>query len=240
MQERRRFPRFRVSVLDMRGRMVFTSAVLVPDISLGGIALKTLRRLQVGSHYSLVMQRDESGKVLNLKGVVQWSRLSEKIKSSKGKLLPVYRTGMKFTEMTSSQRIELHNFINQQGEEPGNELFEGKLNGMRMHVRFTLVPPAKALLNVKKGYRIKNISLSGMLIESEDSIENGLKIPMEIIRTSKKTIRFTGRIVMCNSVGEGEQRPYEIGIEFLDMTEKDRELLKEIVCLAENMGFISI
>jgi hypothetical protein len=240
MQEKRKHPRFKVSVMDMRGRMLFSSAVIVPDISLGGIALKTLRRLHVGKNYTLMMQGYEAGKVLSLKGTVEWSRLSEKLKSSKGKLLPVYRTGMRFTDITESQMTELHNFINHRAQAPNEELTAYKLNGVRMHVRFRVEPPAKALLNIREEYLIKNLSLSGMLIESEESLETGLKLPMEIIRTKKKTIRFTGRIVTCNLIRKNKQSIYEIGIEFQDLTEKNKELLKEVICLAENMGFISI
>ncbi len=53
MKEKRRYKRFSVDSAEMDGNMVFAHAVKIINISIGGVALKADRKLNVGCEYTL-------------------------------------------------------------------------------------------------------------------------------------------------------------------------------------------
>lgn len=237
MKDRRRHQRFTVSVMDMKCKMVFGNDVRIIDISIGGVSFKTDRKLDLDGEYTLRMEG--KGKVLCLKGIVAWSSLIKGIETPGSESVPVYKTGMKFSDVSKEKMKEILAFIESHKKELRQEDM-CKLSGFRMHVRFLIETPEKAVLNIYEGYEIKNLSLSGMLIESKDPLEIGRKIPMEIVRSADKSIKFLGRVVSCTLSKDNDREFYDIRIEFLDMPEKDREMLKEVICMAETLGFIAL
>jgi hypothetical protein len=58
---------------------------------------------------------------------------------------------------------------------------------------------------------------------------------MEIIIAEDKSIRFTGRVASCMPVKKEDRGRYDIGIEFLDLSERNKGLLYEFIRLLENM-----
>ena len=58
---------------------------------------------------------------------------------------------------------------------------------------------------------------------------------MEIAIAEDRSIRFTGRVASCVQVKKGDRVRYDIGIEFLDLSERNRGLLHEFIRLLENM-----
>ena len=77
-----------------------------------------------------------------------------------------------------------------------------------------------------------------MLIECVQALEVESRIPMELSLQDDRTIRFVGRIASCQVVEHGDPRPYNTGIEFLDLTRKDNEMLTTFVeyCAAVEDG----
>jgi hypothetical protein len=70
-----------------------------------------------------------------------------------------------------------------------------------------------------------------MLIESSHSLEAESTVPMEIISPEDKSIIFQGRVASCLQKKGEDLMHYDIGIDFVNMTEKDREILNEIIRL---------
>jgi len=77
-------------------------------------------------------------------------------------------------------------------------------------------------LNFPASYRVKKISLGGMLIESIGALEIESRIPMELSIHADNPVEFVGRVASCQVIDKDGQKQYEIGIEFIDLTEKDR------------------
>jgi c-di-GMP-binding flagellar brake protein YcgR len=75
-----------------------------------------------------------------------------------------------------------------------------------------------------------------MLIESRYALEIESKIPMKIIFSEEKSINCLGRIASCSLVKNEEPEQYDIGVEFLDMSEQDREILNEFIRLLDNIN----
>jgi hypothetical protein len=108
MEEKRRYRRFRVDIMEINGKMVFADNVTILDISAGGISLKADRRLNIGTEYTLKME--EEGKILAVKGNIVWSVLSETRQVPGGDIVPVYTAGMKFTDLSEEKSSEIINF----------------------------------------------------------------------------------------------------------------------------------
>lgn len=73
MEERRLHKRF--SVEGIHGNILFVSEINIIDISVGGIAIETSRRLKIANEYTFRLE--DAGKKLSLKGNVVWAVLKE-------------------------------------------------------------------------------------------------------------------------------------------------------------------
>ncbi|MBI5639500.1 MAG: PilZ domain-containing protein [Nitrospirae bacterium] len=218
MQDIRRHKRVPVDDIELTGKMMFATEVRVIDISVGGISLKADRRLNIGCEYSLKIE--DSGRLITIKGIVVWSSMSGTRQGPKGDVIPIYTAGLKFTNVLSDRISELIHFI--EDHKIDGEL---RLSGLR----FNIDDPERAILNIPADYKVKEISLSGMLIESAQALEIDSRHPMEIFVPEDSQVKFTGRVASCLLIEKDGPEHFDIGIEFSDMHEKDRERLKGLI-----------
>ena len=222
MQNRRRFKRFTLKVLEIHGRMLAATEVKIIDISIGGVRLKANRRLNIGNEYALKFEAVD--KTLSLKGVVVWSSLSDNMEGPHGGVVPVYTAGLKFTHISADKITQLLDFIEEHKKE---EVY--RMGSSRLNVRFHINDPEKAILNYAASYKVKKISLGGMLIECVQALDVESRIPMELSLQDDKPLKFTGRIASCQVMEQGDPKQYDIGIEFLGLTTNDKEMLATFV-----------
>ena len=233
MRENRRYKRFSVDILGINGKMMFANEVEIQDISIGGISIRVDRRLNMGSEYTLKVGNGK--KTIALKGSVVWAMISGTKKGKKDEVIPYYTAGMKFVTMSTDKIQELTSFLDGQTNFSREELH--KSSGLRCSMRFLVPPPLKkAVLNVRESYAVIKISLGGMLISSETPLEIEERIPMEILLPGDKQIKFVGRIASCLNAGETADSRYDIGIEFVEMSEEDRKKLQEFVLVLDRVG----
>lgn len=237
MTDRRLYQRFTADVMDIHGKIIYAKVVQMLDISIGGALLKTDKRLH--PEKECILKIKDKGWILNIKSLVAWSSSDESIQMPKGYLVTSFRTGLKFMHDSKEKIKEIGDFIETHKQEVDKQVYGSILSGLRLHVRFKIEPPENTMLFFRQDYKIKNLGLGGMLIESDDSLDIGSKLYMEIFRSESKTIKVSGRVASCSLIKESDRERFAIGIEFLDIPEKDREMLKEIICLLENMGFIA-
>ena len=214
--DKRRQPRFVVEGL--HGQMTFSSQVEIINMSLAGVALRLDRRLNIGAEYTLKLEVED--RTVAVKGVIVWAALDEMKKGRLGEDVTVYSAGMKFTDVITSRLAQLLEFIDR------NKLIPDKRLG---GVRFAVDAAGKALLDVPQPYRVKVISLRGMLIEADRRLETEERCPMEMSLDGRSCLGFTGRIAFCAQVVEGERTVWHMGIEFLEMTPVDRERLDTFI-----------
>ena len=228
MQNRRRYKRYKVDVMEMSGKVVLAKSLKILDISIDGICLKTEKRLDVGGEYTLKMEG--KGKVLTVKGTVAWALLSGNSVDSYGNIIPVYKAGMKFVDVSKEKMNEIVNFIEEHKRDIDKLVDLYSPSGRRLYVRISIEDPEKAVLNYQGSYKVKSISLGGMLIESEHPLEIESKFPMEIkTLTENSYIKFLGRVASCLLIKNKDIEHYDIGIEFIEMSEEDREILVELI-----------
>src|SRR4030042_6291827 len=220
MQNRRQHKRYQVDVIEINGKIVLAKYVKILDICIGGVCLETEKRLNMGSEYTLKM--GGRGKVLTVRGTVVWVLLRESTVDSHGDVIPVYEAGMKFVDVSNEKRNEIVNFIGDHKRDIDKLVDLYAPSGRRLYVRICIEEPEKAVLNYHGSYKVKSLSLGGMLIESEHPLEIESKFPMEIkTLTENSYIQFLGRVASCLLIKNKDIEHYDIGIEFIEMSEKD-------------------
>jgi len=221
MHDKRRYKRFKLNDLEVNGKMVLATEVKVIDISVSGISIKADRRLNIGSDYALKL---EGGKTISLRGTVVWCSLIDSRKGPKGELIPMYSAGMQFKDMSKERIIELQYLIE------SHKIKEiHVIGGTRLNIRFHIKDPENAILVYPDNYKVKTISLGGMLIECFRDFEIESRLPMEMFIHDDNTLKFVGRVASSKAIDKEDQKQYDIGIEFLDLTEKDREILTSFI-----------
>ena len=222
MQDKRRHKRFRLDVMEINGKMILAEKVEIVDISLGGIALRTDRRLNVGKEY--LIKLGEGGKHIDVKGVIVRCELSAIEERCDGERVPLYTAGMMFQDVARDKIADFLNSIEQHKKEQAPAVVDRRLT-----VRFSITTPWEQTLRFPSGFKVKEISLSGMLIQTEDALGMESRIPMELSLKTDNPVNFIGRVASCRMAGATGQAFYEIGVEFTGLTDKDKISLKEFI-----------
>lgn len=230
MKDRRRFKRFKVDLIDINGKMMFPSNVKIIDISLGGVSLSADRRLDINSEYTLTVS--SKGKVFSIKCIVIWAFMKGSKEDSRGNIIPIYTAGMKFKDASNKKIEEIVNFIENHKLDVIVDLHG--LSGQRLNVRVQIEAPENAVLNFHENYKINKIGFGGMQIESKYELGIDKKLPMKIIFRGDKDIQFLGRVASCSLAKKMGQEYYDIGVEFLNMSEHGNEILNEFIRSLEN------
>jgi hypothetical protein len=233
MQNRRKHKRYKVDVMEINGKMVLAKNVKILDISIGGVCLQTEKSLNVGGEY--ILKIEGKGKVLTVKGTVAWALLSGSSVDSHGNIIPMYKAGMKFIDASNEKINEIVNFIEDHKRDVDKQVDLQRPSGDRLYVRICIEDPEKAVLNYHESYKVKSLSLGGMLIESGHSLEIESKLPVEMILNEEISIKLLGRIIHCLLVKDKDIEHYDIGIEFIEISEKDREILGEFIRLLDTV-----
>ncbi|MBE0425861.1 MAG: PilZ domain-containing protein [Nitrospirae bacterium] len=230
MQERRHYQRFSVDIMDIHGKILFASDVKILNISIGGILLKADKRLNIGRSY--ILKLENRGKNLTIQGTVVRCTLSES-QRVQGNIIPIYTAGMQFTNLSNEKMNEIADFIKDNFIDYQNrEVFKPdmfKMSGIRLHVRFHIDDPEKATVHYFDVYKVTKISLNGMLIESEEAVKVEDKLPMEMTLSENEILRFFGRISRCQPIKDTDPSRYEIGIEFIEISEQEKTRLKTFI-----------
>ncbi len=213
MDDKRRFPRFAAE--GVTGQMGLRAQVQLLDLGLGGAAVRTQRRLNVGDEYALKFELP--GESVTLNGVVVWSVPSGT--AAEGAVAE-HTAGIKFTRVLAGNLGVVHRYIEQQ--KPSDER---RVMGIR--VRFSV--PAQGVLECLSVYKIRLISMSGMLIETERRLDRDDVHEMEILPPGAEPIAFSGRVRSCLEIPASTPTRHEIGIEFLQMSREDRTRLNRFM-----------
>jgi len=221
MHDNRRYKRFKLNIREINGKMILVTEVKVIDISISGTSLKVNKQLNIGSDYTLKL---EGRKTISMRGTVVWCSLSGTRKVSQEETTPIYSVGMQFKDMSNERVTELQNLI--ESHKIGEVHVTG---GTRLNIRFHITDPDNALLMYPADFKVKVISLGGMLIECVRNFDIESRIPMEMIIHDDNPVKFVGRVASCRGIDKEGNKQHDIGIDFLDLTEKDQEVLASFI-----------
>jgi len=225
MQGKRRHERYNVDTADISGKMLLAKFLKILNISIGGICFQTEKRLNLGSQYTIKL--NGKGRSLDVRGVVVWSTLRECIKDARGNIVPIYTAGMKFVDIPAEKVTEIVNFIDDHRWDGDRTVDIFKASGPRLFVRIQIENPENAALDYH--YRVKNLSLGGVLIESVHALELERRLPMELELGGGRTFTFLGRVAYCLEVSDETGEHYDIGIDFTEISEKDKGVVREFI-----------
>jgi hypothetical protein len=212
---RRRHPRFVVE--DVHGHLTIASKVEVLNLSLGGVAIRADRRLNIGAQYTLKLEMGDH--FVAVQGLVVWAVLSG-MRKVHGEDVPEYSAGLKFVDVLTDKVLGLIDFIDE-----NRIVEEHRLAGLRFQVE----AQGKAVIDAVENYRVRLISLSGMLIESDRALELDRVYAMRFQARNGEPVAFAGRVASCLADGTGGPRRYRMGVAFVDMGETDRARLESFV-----------
>ncbi|MHA1941312.1 MAG: PilZ domain-containing protein [Candidatus Hodarchaeales archaeon] len=221
--EKRRYKRFLIEQMDIHAKTIFATEVEMLDISICGARMKVPQNLKIGCVYFIKLENESYS--FRLKCTVMWEKLSGSLKNKDGEFIPVYTAGIKFNNVYSDELKKLKDFIGE-FEIPQEQKFgdEKRLNAMR--VKF--YTKESNLLNYQETYTVKLLSLGGILIETNIEFRIDERFPMELFLSNDNyPLKFQGRIASCIEILDKKPKQYNIGVEFLDITENDLSRLSE-------------
>jgi hypothetical protein len=214
--ERRTHKRYAVE--GIRGNVHYLSDLNVINISIDGAAIETTnRRLEVNREYRFRI--DYKDTPLNLNGFVTWSKLTRSEKRRSGELVPIYKAGVKFIGIMDSKADTLMNFIEE------NKV---RTPERRAGVRYKISTSENIKVGYPYGCDVNKISLSGMEIETEHPLVPDSTHDMEFW-LDEGTVHITGRIVTCFEIPLENCTKYNMGVEFMEISDKDRALLRNFL-----------
>lgn len=217
-EDKRRHKRFIVN--GIHGNVLFPSDMEILNISMDGAAIETTKRLNINREYTFKFKYKNA--VLNLRGLVVWSILTYRERERKGskEIIPVYRGGIRFTDILNEKTNLLLNFI----EENKIRTLEKRLTG----VRFKIAAPENIQLDYPYTYEVKRMSLSGMLIEIENPLDLNSRYDIELF-INENVVKVEGRVANCTEIKSESGAVYDIGIEFVKVSDNDKKLLKNFL-----------
>lgn len=215
MEERRNYQRFVVE--GVAGTLMFATDVDIINISINGVALKADRRLEIAREYTLKLEFHD--KAISLNGIVVWSVLSELGRGQHEEKVPIYKAGMRFTNVISEKMAGLLDFIEENKVAPEH----------RVTIRFDVRSADRASLNGPHNYKVNKVSDNGMLIETDLPFKVEESFPMEISLYDDTTIRFVGRVASCIESTKETPKHYDIGIEFIEISGNDKARFAEFI-----------
>ena len=222
MQDKRQHKRYNLDLIEINGKMSLTDKVEVLDISLGGVALKADRRLNIGKEYSIKLQ--EKGKTLDVKGIVVRSELSGIEERSHGERASIYTAGLVFKNGYMDKMADFLRPIEQNRKKKTPAAVDRRLN-----VRFNITTPRDEILSYPLQFKVRLISLGGMLIQARQSVEINSSIPMELSLNTDNAVTFISRVVSCDKMENDDHSYYNIGVQFASLTDKDKAQLKTFI-----------
>lgn len=221
-QDKRRYKRYKLELVEVNGRMSMADKVEIIDISLGGVALRVDRRLNPGREYLLKL--GDKAKSLDLKCIVVRSELSGIEEKVGGERIMIYSAGMKFKEDSSKKIADFFKTI-----EPVKKETVPSESDRRIDVRFHIHTPGEKILNYPAEFKVKEVSLSGIRIQTDVSLALQSIIPMGLALHDDNYVHFKGRVASINMFEEKGESRYDIGVEFSEMSEEGTVLLKSFI-----------
>jgi hypothetical protein len=218
--EKRQFKRVRLDLVEMGGTMMIIDPVEIVNISFGGAFIRTAYQLNVGRDYLMTLVADGDRAELRCRVVHSGRTAHEEITRTKA---AAYSSGIKFK---NGQDALIAGFLKSLSSK--NVLKASAATEQRLSVRFRITLPLDISLSHPARFKVKTISLGGMLIQSDRALEINSVLPMGLSLSPDVWINFDGRIASCNATDVSREL-YEIGVAFTRLNDKDRSQLKTFI-----------
>ncbi len=227
MRQMRKHKRFKLDVIDLNSKISLVGSVEIIDISLGGVAFKADRKLNIGKE--CLMMLGYEGKPINVKGVVVRSELSGIEERAEGVQVTIYSVGILFNEASVGKVKDFLASIENHRKTPVPE----QADWFSCFIRFRITTPDEKVLNLPTQFGIKEISLSGVIIQTNHHLNIDSMVLLELSPNDCAPVNFMGKVVSCRKHQHRMHADYDIGVKFLELTDLDKSLLMRFIDCVE-------
>lgn len=216
MDERRRSPRY--AVHDVRGQLLWRLGAKLIALESGSALLELTEPIPAGAAYVLTLRRP--GSVTRLAGRVVECRPAGERLDETGEAMPAFETRLAFDAGLGGRLLE---------ELRGGDSAVSVVR--RMAARIRLRAPVPVDLTSAQEFEVRRISRTGLLIETRLAAALGSEIALEVTLEGK-LLSCRGRVAYVIESGPARSRRpsrFEVGVEFVTMSDEDRRVLEEFV-----------
>ncbi len=229
MLKMRRHQRFRLDLIDLSSKISSIGKVEIIDISLGGVALKADRKLNIGKECLMMLGYER--KYINVQGIVVRSELSGIEERTDGEKVTIYSAGILFKDESADKVKDLLDSIENNKKTPVPERPEW----FYRDIQFSITTPNEEVLKLPAQFGVKDISQSGVIIQTDHQLKIDSMVLMELSVNACDSVSFMGKIVSCRMTQDTVRAYYDVGVEFSELTDWDRSLLINFrECVKEN------
>jgi Tfp pilus assembly protein PilZ len=219
MQNKRKHERFKLDLIDLSSKMSLVGKVEIIDISLGGVALKADRKLNIGKE--CMMMLEYKGKQINVKGIVVRSELSGIEEKTDGGEVTIYSVGILFKDESAGKVNDLFDSIENNKEMQVPEQSDWHYRD----IRFSITTPSEQILHLPTQFGVKDISQKGVIIQTDLQLKIDSIVLVELSINTCDPVSFVGKVVSCRMPQNKVHANYDIGVEFSKLTDRGRSLL---------------
>jgi hypothetical protein len=223
MQNMRKHNRFKLDLVDLSSRMSLIGKVEIIDISLGGVALKADRKLNIGKECLLTL--GYQGKHASVKGIVVRSELSGIEEREDGEHVTIYSAGILFKDESEGK---VKDFLDSIENDKKVQIPEHP-DWFYRNIRFSITLPNENVLNMPTHFSVKDISQSGVIIQTEHQLKIDMMVLMELSINACDPVNFMGKVISCRMMKDKEYSSYDIGVELSELMDRDRPLLMSFI-----------
>jgi Tfp pilus assembly protein PilZ len=229
----RKHKRFKLDLLDLTSKMSLVGKVELIDISLGGVAIKTDRKLNIGKE--CLMMLGYEGKTINVKGIVVRSELSGIDEQANGETIAVYSVGILFKDESADKVKDFLDSI----ENNRKTQVPVQAEWFYRDVRFCITTSSEKVLNLPTQFGVKGISQTGVIIQTDHELNIDSMILLELSINACDPVIFMGKVVSCHMPQVMVHANYDIGVEFSELTDRGRSLLIRFMeCVKDNENIV--
>lgn len=195
--------------------MAFSVDAKVLNVSRSGIAVQSNFQLMIGRKY--FAQVGPEGSAVSATGTVRRCSLKKTQMTENGDVEPVYEAGIEFDDVLTEGQSKLMPLVAR------NASLQLK---PRLYGRFRPDQYETVTLEANARFEVKRISLSGILVETDATSDVDTIVSLEL-EIEELQIACAGRVADAAKIQdeEGNTR-FQLGMEFLELSESDREILK--------------
>ncbi|UCE78535.1 MAG: PilZ domain-containing protein [Nitrospiraceae bacterium] len=221
----RRFRRYDVDHMSMQAKALINTDVELSNISTTGACITTYERLQPGGRHLIELKAQKAPLLLRCKMI--WRNPSVTVKDSYRTILPSFKAGLVFKDLSSDKLIQLKDYIRLSGI-PDVKRASSKYKASAL--RFNVQSIENAVLYYPSKSTVKTISFGGMCIQTQHELIPEKRLTMTLLLPGEVLpSRFQGRVTSIIPAGNPGEQLYNTGIEFLNMKDRDKVRLGKLM-----------
>jgi Tfp pilus assembly protein PilZ len=230
LQNQRKHKRFKLRLMNIESKVNQVGKTDIVDMSLGGVLLRTEGKLSIGRECSILF--GYRGKQYPVKGLVVRSELSGIGEGTRNQSVSLYLTGIMFKDESAGAVRDFLESIEQSKKVD----VPATANWRFRDVQFNLTTPSEMVLEFPSQFAIRDISKSGVIIQTEQHLNMDGMILLELSLDAATPVSFMGKVVSCRASRDRGQECFAVGVEFSDLTDRAQAVLMQFVESLKNEG----